>query len=170
MESLLEDAEDGAKEGIKVDDQSSQSGRGETGAITDKAQHAHEMLTCLPARAASVVKTDVVKIKTEYRTPGPKLQQSTPSSPSPQGLLDAIRQMKAAKKELRAELQKINSLKRKHQQDDNDSDGSRTPAKRTPAKRAKSVIYAMETDAESEGDSDHGEGASVAAEETEDDG
>jgi hypothetical protein len=111
------------------------------------------------------MKAESVKIKTEYDTPAPTLPQGSSSSSSAQGLLEAVRQMKACKKSLQVELQKIDFLKRKHQQGDNDSDGSRPPAK-----RAKSVRYAMETDTESDGPSDHDEGASVDASETEDDG
>lgn len=103
------------------------------------------------ARAESLVKAESIKVKTEYSTQAPILLEGNSSSPTAQGLLEAVRQMKACKKNLQAQLYEINSLKRKHQQDDDDNDASRAPAR-----RVKSVTYQLETDSSSDNDEEKG--------------
>jgi hypothetical protein len=110
------------------------------------------------------VKADSVKIKTEYSTPAPSLPRSNFSSPTAQGLLEAVRQMKACKKNLQAQLYEINSLKRKHQQDEDDSDASRAPTR-----RVKSVTYQLDTDTDTDSNSDNDEEQVVDADEREND-
>lgn len=109
------------------------------------------------------MKAESVKIKTEYSTPAPSLHRGNSSSPTAQGLLEAVRQMKTCKKNLQAQLYEITSLKRKHQQDDDDSDASRAPTR-----RVKSVTYQLDTDTDSNSDNDEEQG--VDADEAENDG
>lgn len=98
-------------------------------------------------RAEPLVKTESVTIKVEGASaPAPIPSWNVSSSSTAESLLEAVRQMKASRKNLQAQLHKINSLKRKRQ-DDIDNGGS-APA---PRRRVmKHITYAADTDSSSD--------------------
>lgn len=117
-------------------------------------------------RAQPLLKPENVEFKTENDdTPPPSLCQAHSASPTAQSVLEAVRQVKASQRNLQAELHKIITLKRKHQQDHDDTDANNATSKRVKPK----YEYEPDTDTDSNSDTDNNGEKSVSPELMDDD-
>jgi len=121
----------------------------------------------------SQAKAEFVKVEPESSdTPAPTSTNGYDASPTAQGVLDTVRQIQTLQMKLQAQLQKVNSFKRKR---DDDEVNIET---RPPPRRAQPSIFSPESDIDSEfgepdgknsDEEESGEDESYDEEENEDD-